>query len=516
VQHRPLKQLLFRKLKISAHLALALSLVGSSFFFAAPQKVQAADGSDFMAGRIIDDFVFTNKDSMTTPDIQNFLNTKGANCTNNCLKDYTQGGKSAATIIRQAAIDYNISPQTILVLLQKEQGIVTSSAPTSYMYKYATGYCVTDSGLCGSSWGFTNQVRAAAELFRDIMNNPDSSNYPPGSRRILYNPVTSCGRKTVNVQNAATSALYHYTPYTPNGSALNNLYGEGNDCSAYGNRNFWRYFTDWFGSTLSNYPNYPVIGDWGAGAADNAGMRYGANYHYDLDNNGTVDKSFGIGRVSDGFIGGDWDDDGKDEVGLRRGNQYFFDTDNDGTAEISFKYARSTDGSFAGDWDGNGTDTIGVKRGSSYYLDNDNSSKADVKVAIGRASDKVMIGDWDGDGSDEIGLRRGNYYYLDTDNDGTAEISFGMGRTSDRVIIGDWDGDGSDEIGLRRGNQYFLDSNHDGRANIYVGMGRSTDTVLVGDWNANGTDTIGLRRYNTFFYDNDNDGSPEVSFTLSY
>jgi uncharacterized protein Veg len=43
--------------------------------------------------------------------------------------------------------------------------------------------------------------------------------------------------------------LYKYTPYTPNAAALNNLYGLGDNCSAYGNRNFWRYFTDWFGST---------------------------------------------------------------------------------------------------------------------------------------------------------------------------------------------------------------------------------------------------------------------------
>ncbi len=30
---------------------------------------------------------------------------------------------------------------------------------------------------------------------------------------------------------------------------MNNLYGTGDGCSAYGNRNFWRMYTDWFGST---------------------------------------------------------------------------------------------------------------------------------------------------------------------------------------------------------------------------------------------------------------------------
>ena len=40
----------------------------------------------------------------------------------------------------------------------------------------------------------------------------------------------------------------HLHPYRPNAAALANLYGTGDACSAYGNRNFWRYFNDWFGN----------------------------------------------------------------------------------------------------------------------------------------------------------------------------------------------------------------------------------------------------------------------------
>src|SRR5215813_7284279 len=39
-------------------------------------------GSDFRAGRIIDDVVFYNKNSMGVQDIQNFLNAKMPNCDN--------------------------------------------------------------------------------------------------------------------------------------------------------------------------------------------------------------------------------------------------------------------------------------------------------------------------------------------------------------------------------------------------------------------------------------------------
>src|SRR5699024_1304734 len=39
------------------------------------------------------------------------------------------------------------------------------------------------------------------------------------------------------------------TPYQPNKAALAAGYGIGDACSAYGNRNFYNYYTDWFGPT---------------------------------------------------------------------------------------------------------------------------------------------------------------------------------------------------------------------------------------------------------------------------
>ena len=51
------------------------------------------------------------------------------------------------------------------------------------------------------------------------------------------------------ISNQATASLYNYTPYQPNAASLAAGYGHGRRCSSYGNRNFWIYFTDWFGST---------------------------------------------------------------------------------------------------------------------------------------------------------------------------------------------------------------------------------------------------------------------------
>jgi hypothetical protein len=66
---------------------------------------------------------------------------------------------------------------------------------------------------------------------------------------IAYHPNAACGSSTVLIRNQATAGLYNYTPYQPNRAALDAGYGTGDACSAYGNRNFWLRFRDWFGPT---------------------------------------------------------------------------------------------------------------------------------------------------------------------------------------------------------------------------------------------------------------------------
>ena len=63
-------------------------------------------------------------------------------------------------------------------------------------------------------------------------------------------PRPACGTSDVFIEGKATAGLYSYTPYRPNLAALINLYGLGDSCSSYGNRNFWVYFSDWFGSPI--------------------------------------------------------------------------------------------------------------------------------------------------------------------------------------------------------------------------------------------------------------------------
>lgn len=229
----------------------------------------AADMSKFDAGNIMSDAVMSNKNSMSVQQIQAFLDSKNA-CNNTdiykaawyptvsysikdgkfvCMAQESFNGESAAQIIWQAGQDYNINPQVLIVLLQKEQGLVTDTWPNSRQYQTATGYGCPDTAPCDAQYyGLKNQLRQAANLFRTVLNG-GWSNYPVGNVYIQYNPSASCGGSVVNVKNRATSALYRYTPYQPNDATKSVALGVTAPCGAYGNKNFWWWFTDWFGGT---------------------------------------------------------------------------------------------------------------------------------------------------------------------------------------------------------------------------------------------------------------------------
>lgn len=230
---------------------------------------KAADLSKFDPGNIMSDLVMSDKSTMSVQQIQAFLDSKNA-CNNTnvymaalypslsynikdgkfvCMAKESFNGESAAQIIWQTAQDYSINPQVLIVLLEKEQGLVSDTWPNHRQYETATGFGCPDTAPCDTQYfGLKNQLRLAANLFRTVLNG-GWSNYPVGNNYVQFNPNAGCGGTVVNIQNRATSALYRYTPYQPNASALAAGYGIGDGCGAYGNRNFYALFTDWFGST---------------------------------------------------------------------------------------------------------------------------------------------------------------------------------------------------------------------------------------------------------------------------
>ena len=254
----------------------------------------AADLSGFEAGDIMSDSIFFDPTTMSSADIATFLAAKGAACVagsdgSPCLKDYrettldraatercaayTGANETAAQIIAKVATACGINPQVLIVILQKEQGLVTTTNPDASRYSKAMGYGCPDSGVCNTAYaGFSAQVYWAASQFRYYALHPTYFRFRPGMTiTIPFSPVTACGGSSVYIDNQATAGLYNYTPYQPNAASLAAGYSAAGNvdysfttdpnqngaCASYGNRNFWNYFTDWFGSTTQR----PPIGD---------------------------------------------------------------------------------------------------------------------------------------------------------------------------------------------------------------------------------------------------------------
>jgi hypothetical protein len=166
----------------------------------------------------------------------------------------TGGTLSVAELIYRTQVACSISAKVILVTLQKEQGLVTSKAPSDAALRAAMGQGCPDTGGCDSAFaGLAIQIMSGARQLSVYKAALPSSSFrfkEPGVYSIEYKPSSGCGAPQVNVRNYATLALYNYTPYQPNAAALANLDGTGDGCSSYGNRNFWRYYNNWFGSSV--------------------------------------------------------------------------------------------------------------------------------------------------------------------------------------------------------------------------------------------------------------------------
>ena len=273
---------------------------------------EAIEPSEFNAGYLIDDSVFYYSDTMTVEEIQNFLDAKSPACdmwgtglitgrtypdgtkvpsgvTRSqyskvmrekygknqyhdppyvCINKYyenpethetlyetqglaTTGMKSAAQIIYDMAQEYSINPQVLLVLIKKESLVWGDNWPLKYEYNTVMGYGCPDNAPCNEAYyGFYNQVQKAAWQLNYYREHPNAYRYKPSQiNNIQYHPNISCGTKQVYLENISTTSLYIYTPYTPNDAALLAYPGTGDDCSSYGNRNFYMFFVEWFGGT---------------------------------------------------------------------------------------------------------------------------------------------------------------------------------------------------------------------------------------------------------------------------
>lgn len=209
------------------------------FSFFLPLYSQA---SYFNPNYLISDEEFTDYFSMELGEIQTFLE-KGY-LANYKTEDIDEHTRYASEIIWRAAQRNSVNPKVILIMLQKEQGLVTDENPTVDQLDWALGYGVCDN--CSHDdpdiqrWrGFAKQINSATlqfteGYFSDLENNGETvMGFAPGERCLIDDTY-------VVPANNATAALYTYTPHLE------------------GNENFVTLWQAWF---TRNYPTGSLLQD---------------------------------------------------------------------------------------------------------------------------------------------------------------------------------------------------------------------------------------------------------------
>jgi len=178
------------------------------------------------------DSQFIDVDALDTDQIQDILKDNKS-----FLKDFEEGGRSAAQIIHDAAHGYGdasgelydikvkktINPAAILAVLQKEQSLVTMRERNDNALRVAMGYGCPDGGGSDPKYhGFTKQVENGAWQLRynyERASGNGFKTYQVGDKIVID------GNKVI-IGNRATSALYRYTPHL--GTNFTSLFGKYN------------------------------------------------------------------------------------------------------------------------------------------------------------------------------------------------------------------------------------------------------------------------------------------------
>lgn len=199
----------------------------ATVFLIPAQNAHAAFNPNFL----LSDWDLTDSFSMGLNEIQHFLDRGYLG--DYKTEDWEGTTRYAADIILRSAQQNGVSPKFLLVLLQKEQSLVEDDDPSDRQLDWATGYAVCDS--CSKDdpaiqrWkGFGKQVNSAAMQFSDGYL-ADIETY--GSTQGKYGPgiEVEIDGEIVVPENAATAALYAYTPHL------------------HGNSNFVNIWDRWFG-----------------------------------------------------------------------------------------------------------------------------------------------------------------------------------------------------------------------------------------------------------------------------
>jgi peptidoglycan hydrolase CwlO-like protein len=159
--------------------------------------------------------------SMNVADIQAFLDEQPGSLKYYRAADHAGRSRSAAEMIAEAAVAWQVSPEVLLVTLQKEQSLLSRANPTQRALDWALGVGKTDSRTLSQYRGFGNQIWYGAKTL-----DTGADRWKPGTK------LTIDGNAVMPF-NGGTFALYRYTPHI------------------HGNLSFWMLYWRYFGDPLS-------------------------------------------------------------------------------------------------------------------------------------------------------------------------------------------------------------------------------------------------------------------------
>lgn len=210
----------------------------------------AAQAAVFNPEHILDDSTLRRSTSMSYEEIRAFLQKKGGLADIRDIDPVDGKRKNAAQIVADAAMRYQVNPQYILALIQKESSAVETDAPGKKQLEWATGYalcdgCARSNPLAKKYRGFAKQVDAGAGWIDWYFQHASSGGglHRPGVTYAVNN-------LQITPDNLATAALYSYTPHL------------------HGNLLLWNIWNRWFGDGNSNmdFPDGTLARDAKTGA----------------------------------------------------------------------------------------------------------------------------------------------------------------------------------------------------------------------------------------------------------
>lgn len=177
---------------------------------AAGPRGAAALVEPFDPAFMITDEEFNDAGAMSCDDIQAFLNERKG-----VLKGYAVDGRPAAQIICDSAARFSVNPRILLVMMQKEMGLLTDPTPSDGGLNWAMG--------CGPGWpstrGFAVNVECGARTLRRNFDRP-------GLGQDSVDGVTPLNRGTL--------ALFRYTAHVE------------------GNRDFFKIWSGYFPTSAAS------------------------------------------------------------------------------------------------------------------------------------------------------------------------------------------------------------------------------------------------------------------------